>query len=115
MQAFSVNSADITCVDNPRYGKRTTASGLQLTLGNSAGIMSAYLYKTNEAPQFIRGHAVSLSMAGVGAVIYTFMSIHFFSRNKARQAGKEESVTAGKSEEEVAEMGDENPRFVFTY
>lgn len=115
LQAFSMISADTVCVDNPRYGKRTTASGLQLTLGNSAGIMSAYLYKPNEAPQFIRGHAVSLSMAGVGAVIYIFMSLYFFKRNKARQAGKEDSVMAGKSEEEVAEMGDENPRFVFTY
>ncbi|KIW10903.1 hypothetical protein PV08_10202 [Exophiala spinifera] len=101
--------------NNPRYGKRTTASGLQLTLGNSAGIMSAYLYKPNEAPQFIRGHAVSLSMVGVGALIYTFMSVYFFRRAKARQAGKEDSVMAGKLEEEVAEMGDENPRFVFTY
>ncbi len=77
--------------------------------------MSAYLYKTNEAPRYIRGHAVSLSMAGVAAVIYTIMSVYFWSRNKKRQAGKEDSVTSGKTEEEIAEMGDENPRFVFTY
>jgi sugar phosphate permease len=28
--------------NNPRYGKRTTASGLQLTVGNSAGIMAPF-------------------------------------------------------------------------
>ena len=28
--------------NNPRYGKRTTASGLQLTIGNSAGIMAPF-------------------------------------------------------------------------
>lgn len=27
----------------PRYGKRTTAIGLQLTIGNSAGIMSSFV------------------------------------------------------------------------
>ncbi|KIW61067.1 hypothetical protein PV05_01229 [Exophiala xenobiotica] len=101
--------------NNPRYGARAAASGAQLTIGNCAGVMSAYLYKTNEAPRYIRGHAVSLSMAGVAAVIYTIMSVYFWSRNKKRQAGKEDSVTSGKTEEEIAEMGDENPRFVFTY
>ena len=28
--------------NNPRYGKRTTATGLQLTIGNSSGIMSPF-------------------------------------------------------------------------
>ena len=28
--------------NNPRYGKRTTASGLQLTVGNTAGIMAPF-------------------------------------------------------------------------
>ena len=77
--------------------------------------MSAYLYKTNEAPRYVRGHAVSLSMAAVAAIIYTVMSFYFFRRNKKRQAGKEDFLTHGKTEEEIAEMGDENPRFVFTY
>ncbi|KIV81911.1 hypothetical protein PV11_04059 [Exophiala sideris] len=101
--------------NNPRYGKRITGSGIQLTVGNAAGIMSAYLYKSDEAPRFIRGHAVSLSMAAVAAIIYTVMSLYFFKRNKRRQAGKEDSILVGKTEEEIAELGDENPRFVFTY
>jgi hypothetical protein len=29
--------------NNPRYGKRTTASGLQLTIGNSAGIPAPFV------------------------------------------------------------------------
>jgi sugar phosphate permease len=33
--------------NNPRYGKRTTASGLQLTIGNSAGIMAPFCKCTN--------------------------------------------------------------------
>ncbi|KAL2450872.1 putative transporter [Exophiala dermatitidis] len=99
----------------PRYGKRTTASGLQLTVGNAAGISAPFLYPTSDAPRYIRGHAVSLAMVAMAAVIYTIMSIYFVTRNKHRRTGGEESNIAGKSEEEIAEMGDENPRFVFTH
>lgn len=33
--------------NNPRYGKRTTASGLQLTIGNCSGIMAPFVRLTN--------------------------------------------------------------------
>lgn len=29
--------------NQPRYGKRTTATGLQLTIGNSAGVMAPFV------------------------------------------------------------------------
>ena len=29
--------------NNPRYGKRTTATGLQLTIGNTSGIMAGFV------------------------------------------------------------------------
>ncbi|EXJ95545.1 hypothetical protein A1O1_00667 [Capronia coronata CBS 617.96] len=99
----------------PRYGKRTTASGIQLTVGNAAGISAPFLYKTTDAPRYIRGHAVSLAMVAMAAVIYAGMSVYFIARNKKRQAGKEDERMVGKTEEAIAEMGDENPRFVFTH
>jgi hypothetical protein len=39
--------------NNPRYGKRTTATGLQLTIGNSAGIMAPFvrIYLTAITPR----------------------------------------------------------------
>jgi hypothetical protein len=73
------------------------------------------LYKTTEAPQFIRGHAVTLSMVAMAGLIYAFMGLYFSRRNKRRLAGAEDVKIAGKSEDEIAEMGDENPRYVFTY
>lgn len=33
----------LTGPDNPRYGKRTTASGIQLTIGNAAGIAAPFV------------------------------------------------------------------------
>ncbi|KIW74920.1 hypothetical protein Z517_11691 [Fonsecaea pedrosoi CBS 271.37] len=101
--------------NQPRYGKRTTASGIQLTIGNAAGIMAPFLYKTDEAPRFVRGQAVSLSMVAMAGGIYVFMGAYFFARNKRRRAGHEDAKMAGKTEEEIAEMGDENPRYMFTH
>ncbi len=54
-------------------------------------------------------------MVAVSTVIYTTMSLYFFSRNRKRRAGREDQIMTGKTEEEVAEMGDENPKYVFTY
>jgi hypothetical protein len=73
------------------------------------------LYKTIEAPRFIRGHAVTLSMVAMAGLIFAFMGLYFSRRNKCRLAGDEDTKIAGKSEEDIAEMGDENPRYVFTY
>ena len=58
---------------------------------------------------------MTLSMAGAGAIIYSMMSVYFMRRNKRRQRGDEDALIAGLSDEEIAEKGDENPRFVFTY
>ena len=58
---------------------------------------------------------MTLSMAAAGAIIYSFMSFYFMRRNKKRQSGDEDALMAGLSDDEIAEKGDENPRFVFTY
>lgn len=73
------------------------------------------LYKTADAPRYVTGHAVSLAMVAMAAVIYAGLSLYFLARNKKREAGNEDGRIAGKTEEAIAEMGDENPRFVYTY
>ncbi|KAF2835917.1 MFS general substrate transporter [Patellaria atrata CBS 101060] len=100
--------------NNPRYGKRTTATGLQLSIGNCAGIMSSFLYPQPEGPRYIRGHAVTLAMVAVGCLIYAFMSWYFSKENAARLRGDREGEIQGLSEEEIGELGDRSPRFVYS-
>lgn len=76
--------------------------------------MSPYLYKTTEAPRYILGHAVTLALVAFSSVLYAFMSWYFTRRNAARRNGEEDYKIDGKSEDEIAEMGDESPRFVYT-
>ncbi|PWW72725.1 MFS general substrate transporter [Tuber magnatum] len=86
----------------PRYGKRTAASGFQLTVGNASGIMAPV---TN---RYIKGHAVSLSMVGFAAIIHTFLWYWFSKLNASRERGEENAKIIGLSEEDIAELGDES-------
>lgn len=58
---------------------------------------------------------MSLAMVGVAAVLYAIMWVYFRGANKKRRAGKEDGKINGMTEEQIAEMGDESPRFMFTY
>ncbi|KAL8998966.1 MAG: hypothetical protein Q9169_002072 [Polycauliona sp. 2 TL-2023] len=100
--------------NSPRYGKRTTSTGMQLTIGNSSGIMAPFLYPDSEGTRFIRGHAVTLSMVGIAQVIFASMSWYFSRQNDRRRRGEEGAKIANMSEDEIAELGDESPRYFYT-
>ncbi|KAI5863916.1 DNA-repair protein rad2 [Durotheca rogersii] len=97
--------------NTPRYGKRTTANGMQLTIGNCAGIMSSFIYPSVDGPRFIMGNAVSLSLVGMAACIYGFMWFWFARENKKRAEGFVKAEHQNLSEEELAELGDESPKY----
>lgn len=44
-------------VNNPRYGKRAIASGIQLTIGNASGVAAPFLFSTGDSPRFVPGYA----------------------------------------------------------
>ncbi|KAI4132518.1 MAG: hypothetical protein LQ347_002539, partial [Umbilicaria vellea] len=100
--------------NQPRYGKRTTATGLQLMVANCSGIMAPFLYKTTESPRYVKGHAVTLAMVGFASCVYGFMSWYFARENRRRKEGKEDGKIVGMTEEDIAEMGDRNPRYIYT-
>ncbi|KAL8922097.1 MAG: hypothetical protein Q9208_005407 [Pyrenodesmia sp. 3 TL-2023] len=97
----------------PRYGKRSTAVGMQLMIGNSGGIAAPYLYPTADTPRFVMGHAVTVAMLVVSAMITVVLWWVMVRINERRRAGAEDSKMVGLTEEEVDELGDESPRFVF--
>ncbi|KAI8939606.1 hypothetical protein NX059_003369 [Plenodomus lindquistii] len=98
----------------PRYGKRTSATGLQLSIGNCAGIMSAFIYPTRDRPRFVKGHGITMAMVGFAIVCYAVLWFQFRKINSRREKGEEEHLIAGMSDDEVAEMGDDSPRFRYT-
>ncbi|KAL4808420.1 major facilitator superfamily domain-containing protein [Aspergillus unguis] len=101
--------------NTPRYGKRTVATGLQLTIGNAAGIPSPFLYKTNEGPRYVKGHAVSMALVALAAIIYLLFWGWFKRKNQRKLDGKEDWRVEGMTEDEAEELGEHNPRFLYTY
>ncbi|KAL4794351.1 histidine phosphatase superfamily [Aspergillus venezuelensis] len=95
----------------PRYGKRTFATGLQLTFGNVSGVMSPFLYKTTEGPRYVRGNAVTLGLVGFAGIVYGLMWVYYEWKNKQRDQGLEDAKIEGMSDEQIEEMGDMSPRF----
>ncbi|KAI0148527.1 major facilitator superfamily domain-containing protein [Xylariaceae sp. FL1272] len=100
--------------NSPRYGKRTTANGLQLTVGNSSGIMASFIYSSGSAPRYIKGNAISLSLVGLSAILYGLLWFWYARENKRRERGEVKAKHQNLSEEELAELGDESPRFRYT-
>ncbi|KAM3416385.1 hypothetical protein BST61_g7983 [Cercospora zeina] len=100
--------------NNPRYGKRTTASGTQIMLGNIAGTVAPFLYPTQDKPRFIKGHSINLALVALGVIVFASLHLYFTWENKQRKSGKRDHKMEGKTEEEVLAMGDENPRFMYT-
>ncbi|KAF4119565.1 Major Facilitator Superfamily [Geosmithia morbida] len=100
--------------NSPRYGKRTTGTAMQLTWGNAAGVMSAFIYSAEDSPRYIKGHAISLSMVGVGTVVYAFMWYWYWQENRKRDAGKIQEKHRGMSDEDLVELGDESPHYRYT-
>lgn len=98
----------------PRYGKRTTGIGLQLTIGNAAGIYAPYLYQLSANGIFTTGHAATLALVAMASCIHGILWWYFSRENRARRRGEHDSKYAHMSQGEVDDLGDDSPRFLYT-
>ncbi|KAK7753359.1 hypothetical protein SLS62_004649 [Diatrype stigma] len=99
--------------NKPRYGKRAFATGVQISIGNSAGIVAPFLYPNKDAPTYRTGYAVAIAAAFVSLSVSALLSCYYARVNRARARGEEDWKVEGKTEAEIAEMGDGSPRYVY--
>ncbi|EXJ86693.1 hypothetical protein A1O3_03646 [Capronia epimyces CBS 606.96] len=96
----------------PRYGTKVTASGLQMTMGNAAGISAPFLFQTRDGPRFYAGFATTLGLLVWAGTIYSTMGFVFHRINEKRDAAGEPSE--GMTADELAGLGDKSPYFRYT-
>ncbi|EHY54946.1 putative transporter [Exophiala dermatitidis] len=96
----------------PRYGTRVTASGLQMTMGNAAGISAPFLFQTAAGPRYYTGFGTTLGLLVWAAVIYSTMGFVFARINKQRDAIGESLHES--TAQEMAELGDKSVHFRYT-
>jgi hypothetical protein len=55
-----------------------------------------------------------MAMVAWAVLVYAFMWFYFAGVNAKRAKGEEDHLVEGMSDEEIAELGDDSPRFVYT-
>jgi MFS family permease len=101
-------------VNQPRYGKRAFASGIFITIGNSAGVASPFLFSSQHKPHYRPGYGATIGMLVLAVCIHTTVYLHLKRQNKKKLSGAEDWRMEGKTEEEINEMGEHNPRYLYT-
>lgn len=99
--------------NNPRYGKRAFSTGMHLTIGNSSGVVSPFLFSANFAPTFRTSYAVSIALLSVSLVLNIILHLHFKRQNKLRDEGKQDHLMEGLTDMEIEGLGEKSPRFRF--
>lgn len=61
------------------------------------------------------GHAVSMGMVAMSAIIYLLLWAWFRNQNRKKASGKEDYKIEGMSDDEAQELGEHNPRFIYAY
>lgn len=100
--------------NNPRYGKRAYASGIQLSIGNSAGVAAPFLFSNGTGPEYVPGYATSIGTLTLGMMLASTLCLWYWRQNKQRDLGRQSWKMEGKSDEQVAEMGDKSPLYRYT-
>lgn len=110
--------------------------GIMFTTGNSGGIISSVVYRTQDKPKFRMGHGICLAFAGMAVVLSLFMRFYLAAENRRRDEkygkipesvmganGLETSAVRddpvlrakygldGMTEEEIELLGDKSPFF----
>lgn len=120
-------------VNNPRYGKRAIVSGIQLTIGNASGVAAPFLFSSEHEPTFIPGYAGepdqrtrrsrlasltfvigTIAMLAYALGVFSFMHFYFKRDNKKKIKGDYDHITEGMTEAEANELGENNPRYLWS-
>lgn len=57
---------------------------------------------------------MTLGLVAFATLVYSLMSLLLARENRFRREGKEDSKIERMTDEEIEELGDESPRFIYT-
>ncbi|KAI5465387.1 major facilitator superfamily domain-containing protein [Mariannaea sp. PMI_226] len=95
------------------HWKRAFGSGIQVMLGNVAGIVGANIFLVHESPLYKTGYGTALGMMWMGALAATAMFALMWRENRKRIAGERDDRLS-LPEADRKNMGDWHPSFLFT-
>jgi MFS family permease len=117
MGIYPTVSNTLTWASNNVEGslKRGVMVGVVVGWGNMNGVVSSNIYDPKERPHYRTGHGIVLAYMALflfGGSL--FMHLYLKRENKLRKEGKRDHWIQGKTEDEIAELGDMRPDFYYT-
>lgn len=95
--------------------KRGVMVGIVVGWGNMNGVVSSNIYMSQDKPRYLTGHAIVFAYMFVclfgGSVVMHFMLRR---ENRLRKSGKRDVWIEGKTEQEIRDLGDVRPDFIYT-
>lgn len=77
-------------------------------------MVSSNIYRTSDKPRYFLGHGVVLAYLALFLLLGSFVTrMMLVAENKKRMGGKRDGWVEGKSEQEVQELGDQKPEFLY--
>jgi sugar phosphate permease len=110
----------LSCNISP-HTKRATALAFMLSIGNCGGAISGQIYRTQDAPRFILGHAINLAFSGLSliTVIILLISLRLENRRRDSLYGPVDThsiqTTPGIENTDVCVLGSEEDRRKWGY
>lgn len=82
--------------------------------GNLNGVVSSNIYRARDKPRYFLGHGVVLAYLALFLLGGSFVTrMMLVAENKKRMSGKRDVWVEGKNEQEIQEMGDQKPDFLY--
>lgn len=97
-----------------RHFKRASMVGMVLTLANTAGVAVGQIYRTEDAPRYVKGLTISLGLNCVAMLMLVFLMVGMWWINKKRSAAIAKGIAEGRPLPEQPEKGDYDVHFVYS-
>ncbi|GBB88643.1 hypothetical protein RclHR1_01520028 [Rhizophagus clarus] len=95
------------------HAKRGIATAMVMMCANLGGAVASQVYRPKDYPHFIFGHSISLGFLVAATCISIIQLIIFKMLNKKKRENPQ-SFLEGKTEEEIKNMGDLHPDFIYS-
>lgn len=119
IEILSVAAANEKIANNlAPSSKRAVGMGLLISVGNLGGIAGSNIYIASQAPKYPTGFGTGLGMSIAAIIMAYVLRMACDRENKARRRmldeEGEQEVRARYSEQELLDMGDKSPFFIYT-
>ncbi|EXX57702.1 Tna1p [Rhizophagus irregularis DAOM 197198w] len=95
------------------HAKRAIATAMVMMFANLGGALASQVYRQKDFPHYTYGHSMSLGFL-IAATCITIIQYFVFKTLNKKKKENPQSFLEGKTEEEIKNMGDLHPDFIYS-